>query len=110
MLERLKNETTRITTLKALSTISHSPLSVDLSSICSDTVLECSTFLRKNDRALKQAALTSLNSIVTRYAKQVRICFFRVCLGSVFSSRVCLGPVCLSRVCPQGMIDLLGYG
>ena len=71
LLERLKNETTRITTLKALSTISHSSLSVDLSPVCSDTVLECSTFLRKNDRALKQAALTSLISIVTRYAKQV---------------------------------------
>lgn len=71
MLDRLRNETTRIITLKALSTIAHSPLSVDLSSVCSDVVLECSTYLRKNDRALKQAALTSLNSIITRYASQI---------------------------------------
>jgi len=71
LLERLRNETTRITSLKAFSTIAQSALVIDLSSVCSDAVLECSTFLRKNDRALKQAALTSLNSIITRYADKI---------------------------------------
>jgi len=71
LLERLRNETTRITALKAFATIANSPLQVDLGAVVSDVVLECSTFLRKNDRALKQAALTSLNSIITRYAAQI---------------------------------------
>jgi len=71
LLERLKNETTRITSLKAFATIASSPLAVDLSSVCSDAVLECSTFLRKNDRALKQAALTTLNSVITRYGDKI---------------------------------------
>jgi cullin-associated NEDD8-dissociated protein 1 len=72
LLERLRNETTRITALKSFSTIAQSSLKVDLSSVCNDTVLECSTFLRKNDRALKQAALTTLDSIVTNYAANIK--------------------------------------
>jgi cullin-associated NEDD8-dissociated protein 1 len=71
MLDRLKNETTRVTTLKVLSDIAKSQLKTDISSICSDAVLECSTFLRKNDRALKQAALTTLTSLVAAYSTSI---------------------------------------
>ena len=40
MLDRLKNETTRVTTLKVLSDIAKSELKTDISSVCSDSVLE----------------------------------------------------------------------
>ena len=71
LLDRLKNETTRVTTLKVLSDIAKSELKTDISSICSDCVLECSTFLRKNDRALKQAALTTLTALVASYSSSI---------------------------------------
>ena len=71
MLDRLKNETTRVTTLKVLSDIAKGELKTDISSICSDAVLECSTFLRKNDRALKQAALTTLTALVAAYSASI---------------------------------------
>ena len=72
MLDRLKNETTRVTTLKVLSDIAKSELKTDISSVCSDSVLECSTFLRKNDRALKQAALTTLTALIASYSSSIR--------------------------------------
>jgi len=71
MLDRLKNETTRVTTLKVLSDIANSELKTDISAVCSDAVLECSTFLRKNDRALKQAALTTLRSLIASYSPSI---------------------------------------
>lgn len=71
MLERLRNETTRVTSLKALSTIARSELKIDVSSISSDAVLECSSFLRKNDRGLKQAALTTLTDLVASYSGSI---------------------------------------
>jgi len=71
LLERLRNETTRVTSLKAIATLAKSELQIDISIICKDVVLECSTFLRKNDRALKQAALMTLNSLIASYGKLI---------------------------------------
>lgn len=68
LLERLRNETTRITALKAFSLIALSPLKVSLACVLNDAVLVCADFLRKNDRALKQAALTTLKSFVDNYS------------------------------------------
>jgi cullin-associated NEDD8-dissociated protein 1 len=64
LLERLRNETTRITALKAFALIAVSPLKVSLNCVLHDAVLVCADFLRKNDRALKQAALTTLKAFV----------------------------------------------
>jgi cullin-associated NEDD8-dissociated protein 1 len=72
MLDRLKNETTRVMTLKVLCDIAKSELKTDISNVCSDAVLECSTFLRKNDRALKQAALTTLTALIASYSASIR--------------------------------------
>ena len=71
LLERLKNETTRITSLKALATIARSPLKIDVTPVCADAVTECAGFLRKNDRALKQAALTTLTALIASYAANI---------------------------------------
>ena len=68
LLERLRNETTRITALKSFALVASSPLRLSLSCVLNDSVLVCADFLRKNDRALKQAALTTLRSFVDNYA------------------------------------------
>ena len=76
LLERLRNETTRITALKAFSLISLSPLKVSLSCVLNDAVLVCADFLRKNDRALKQAALTTLKTFVDNYSSELGLDLF----------------------------------
>ncbi len=47
LLEKLKNEITRVFAVKALSRIAVSRLSVDISPILADSVRELATFLRK---------------------------------------------------------------
>lgn len=67
-LDRLRNEITRLTTVKALTKVAGSPLHVDLSPILSECVLALATFLRKNQRALKLASLTLLDTLVRNYS------------------------------------------
>lgn len=65
--DRLTNEITRLTTVKALENIASSPLHPDLSPILSDSIKELSTFLRKANRALRQSSLATLGVIVKNY-------------------------------------------
>lgn len=46
-LDRLNNEITRLTTVKALENIGNSKLHIDLNPILQPTIKELSTFLRK---------------------------------------------------------------
>mmetsp|Transcript_17629 Transcript_17629/g.38279 ORF Transcript_17629/g.38279 Transcript_17629/m.38279 type:complete len:742 (-) Transcript_17629:24-2249(-) len=71
LLDRLRNETTRVTTLKTLARIANSPLNLDVTPLLSETMMECAVFLRKNDRPLKQAALNTLDALVTRHASAI---------------------------------------
>ncbi|KAH9373876.1 hypothetical protein HPB48_016148 [Haemaphysalis longicornis] len=57
-----------LTTVKALTKVAGSPLHVDLSPILSECVLALATFLRKNQRALKLASLTLLDTLVRNYS------------------------------------------
>ncbi|CAH3188697.1 unnamed protein product, partial [Porites evermanni] len=66
-LDRLRNEITRLTTVKAYSLIAGSPLRIDLTTILSDSMPILASFLRKNQRALKLSTLTTLNVLVTNY-------------------------------------------
>ncbi|XP_063954997.1 cullin-associated NEDD8-dissociated protein 1-like isoform X1 [Lytechinus pictus] len=66
-LDRLRNEITRLTTVKALTLIASSPLEVDLSPILGQGVPILASFLRKNHRALKLATLSSLNILIRNY-------------------------------------------
>ncbi|VDN06172.1 unnamed protein product [Thelazia callipaeda] len=66
-LDRLRNEMTRLVTIKALITIVNSPLSVSLQFIISDSLLLLAEYLRKNHRALKISALNLLDCLVTNY-------------------------------------------
>lgn len=67
-LDRLKNEITRLTAVKALIRIASSELKIDLSPILSDSLPVLASFLRKNQRALKLSSLALLDILVRNYA------------------------------------------
>uniref|UniRef100_A0AAR2M5Q9 TATA-binding protein interacting (TIP20) domain-containing protein n=1 Tax=Pygocentrus nattereri TaxID=42514 RepID=A0AAR2M5Q9_PYGNA len=70
-LERLKNEITRLTTVKALTLIAGSPLKIDLRPILGEAVPILASFLRKNQRALKLSTLAALDILVKNYSDSV---------------------------------------
>ncbi|CAK1544633.1 unnamed protein product [Leptosia nina] len=72
-LERLRNEITRLTTVKALTKIASSPLRIDLRPILSDAVPILGSFLRKNQRALKLSTLVLLDTLVQNYSNHISI-------------------------------------
>ncbi|NXJ76146.1 CAND1 protein, partial [Trogon melanurus] len=71
-LERLKNEITRLTTVKALTLIASSPLKIDLSPILAEGFPILASFLRKNQRALKLSTLTALDILVKNYSDSLK--------------------------------------
>merc|ERR1719232_1448318 len=72
-LERLKNEITRLTAVKALISIASSPLRIDLRCILSDSMPVLSSFLRKNQRALKLSTLVLLDTMVKNYSTSLAL-------------------------------------
>ncbi|KAK3087101.1 hypothetical protein FSP39_001721 [Pinctada imbricata] len=66
-LERLKNEITRLTAVKAVTMIAGSPLKIDLKPILVEGIPILASFLRKNQRALKLSTLTCLDVLVKSY-------------------------------------------
>lgn len=72
-LDRLRNEITRLTTVKALTKVAASPLHIDLSPIIVDAFPVLGSFLRKNQRALKLATLTLLDTFVKNYGSVLNI-------------------------------------
>ncbi|KAJ8398852.1 hypothetical protein AAFF_G00417600 [Aldrovandia affinis] len=66
-LERLRNEITRLTAVKALTLVAGSPLRVDLRPVLGDAVPILASFLRKNQRALKLGTLAALEVLVRSY-------------------------------------------
>ncbi|XP_068626901.1 cullin-associated NEDD8-dissociated protein 1 [Battus philenor] len=73
LLERLRNEITRLTTVKALTKVASSPLRIDLRPILSDAVPILGSFLRKNQRALKLSTLVLLDTLVQNYSDDISI-------------------------------------
>ncbi|XP_034943385.1 cullin-associated NEDD8-dissociated protein 1 [Chelonus insularis] len=70
-LDRLRNEITRLTTVKALTCIAASPLRVDLEPIMEEAIPILGSFLRKNQRALKLSSLTLLDTLVRSYSSSL---------------------------------------
>ena len=66
-LDRLKNEITRLTAVKALIRIAASELHIDLSPILGSALPNLASFLRKNQRALKLSTLALLDKLVKNY-------------------------------------------
>lgn len=67
LLERLKNETTRIAAIKTITVVAAADSCCDLSPILAESIKAMSTFLRLQSRTLKQNSLTSLDTIVTNH-------------------------------------------
>ncbi|XP_014729504.1 PREDICTED: cullin-associated NEDD8-dissociated protein 1-like isoform X2 [Sturnus vulgaris] len=71
-LERLKNEITRLTAVKALTLIANSPLQIDLRPILGEGLPILASFLRKNQRALKLSTLNALDILVKNYSDSLK--------------------------------------
>ncbi|KAJ3156741.1 Cullin-associated NEDD8-dissociated protein 1 [Geranomyces michiganensis] len=79
LVERLKNELTRLTTVRVLRSIAESPLfekpatvtAIDLTPILPETITELISYLRKSHRQLRVASLQCLETLVRRYGKQI---------------------------------------
>jgi len=65
--DRLSNEITRLTAVRAIRQIAASSLRIDLSSVLREVTENLALFLRKSHRKLKQASLTALEVIVRNY-------------------------------------------
>ncbi|CAN1301134.1 Cullin-associated NEDD8-dissociated protein 1 [Linum perenne] len=73
LVDRMGNEITRLTAVKvhiawlAFAVIATSPLRIDLACVLEHVIGELTAFLRKANRALRQATLGTLNSLVVAY-------------------------------------------
>uniref|UniRef100_A0A8C0BGV7 Cullin associated and neddylation dissociated 2 (putative) n=1 Tax=Buteo japonicus TaxID=224669 RepID=A0A8C0BGV7_9AVES len=85
-LERLKNEITRLTTVKALTLIASSPLKIDLRPILGEGFPILASFLRKNQRALKLSTLTALDILVKNYSDRGALNLMKQLTAPIYSS------------------------
>jgi len=69
LLDRLKNEITRLTTVRTLAVLAENK--VNLKPILSNTITELGNFLRKYNRPLRQATLNTLTTFVKNYSNQI---------------------------------------
>lgn len=60
LLDRLRNDITRLTAVKAITTVAHSPLPIDLNLVIEPVLTELTSFMRKANRPLKQASLAAM--------------------------------------------------
>uniref|UniRef100_A0A8D1TZW0 TATA-binding protein interacting (TIP20) domain-containing protein n=1 Tax=Sus scrofa TaxID=9823 RepID=A0A8D1TZW0_PIG len=63
LLDRLRNEITRLSAVKALTLVAVSPLRIDLQLILAEALPILASFLRKNQRALRLATLAALDAL-----------------------------------------------
>jgi cullin-associated NEDD8-dissociated protein 1 len=103
-LERLRNEVTRDSVLKALTFVAESPLRVNLSSVLTPAVEELGSLLRQHARSLKQATLSTLIALAKHYGTAIPTDSLRnvrvALLAAALCPPACL-PVCLSAAFPR---------
>ncbi|CAN6910277.1 unnamed protein product [Brassica oleracea] len=71
LVDRMGNEITRLTAVKAFAVIATSPLHIDLSCVLVNLIAELTGFLRKANRVLRQATLITMNTLVTAYGDKI---------------------------------------
>jgi len=71
LVDRLKNEITRLTCVKALINIANSPYKLDLSPLLPTAFPILASFLRKNQRALKLGTLSLLDVLAKNYGEYI---------------------------------------
>jgi cullin-associated NEDD8-dissociated protein 1 len=69
LIDLLRNEITRLPTVRALTNIVESPLNLDLQTVLTETVPILSSYLRQNHRTLKMNTLSCLRSMIKIYSK-----------------------------------------
>uniref|UniRef100_A0A383V8K4 TATA-binding protein interacting (TIP20) domain-containing protein n=1 Tax=Tetradesmus obliquus TaxID=3088 RepID=A0A383V8K4_TETOB len=67
LLERLRNEITRLPAVKGFAILAHSQLELGLDGALEPVIAELTSFLRKANRLLRQAALAALEALVAKY-------------------------------------------
>ncbi|KAL3163066.1 hypothetical protein ABBQ32_009489 [Trebouxia sp. C0010 RCD-2024] len=72
LLERLRNEITRLTAVKAFASIAQSPLSLDLNPVMEPLLAELTGFLRKANRVLRQAALSAIEVLIASHGSSMQ--------------------------------------
>uniref|UniRef100_A0A915M4M9 TATA-binding protein interacting (TIP20) domain-containing protein n=1 Tax=Meloidogyne javanica TaxID=6303 RepID=A0A915M4M9_MELJA len=70
LFERLRNEMTRLVTVRSINTIVDSNAKIELQPFLPDLLTLCSEFLRKNQRSLRLSTLILLESLVKRRFNQ----------------------------------------
>uniref|UniRef100_A0A8C3AHQ8 TATA-binding protein interacting (TIP20) domain-containing protein n=1 Tax=Cyclopterus lumpus TaxID=8103 RepID=A0A8C3AHQ8_CYCLU len=71
ILERLKNEITRLTAVRTFTLISYPSLQVDLSPVLQEALSVLASFLRKKQRSLKLSTLSCLTALLTHHAASI---------------------------------------
>jgi len=67
LIERMQSESTRLVATRSMAKVAkQSPSKVDLSGVAGDAICEFSSFLRKNDRNLREASLKGFKALVER--------------------------------------------
>ncbi|NWX88014.1 CAND1 protein, partial [Nothoprocta pentlandii] len=117
-LERLKNEITRLTTVKALTLIASSPLKIDLRPILGESFPILASFLRKNQRALKLSTLTALDVLVKNYSDSLKPAMIESVLAELpalisendmhVSQVAVMFLTTLAKVCPSSISKMSG--
>ena len=82
LLERLKNETTRIAAIKTLSFVG----ACDLSPILAEAVQAMRNFLQLSSRGLKQSSLEALDIVVTNHGAKLNVELFDSVLKEHYGS------------------------
>ncbi|CAN6475376.1 unnamed protein product [Victoria cruziana] len=83
LVDRMGNEITRLTAVKAFSIIACSPLKIDLSCVLEHVFAELTAFLRKANRALRQASLGALNSLIVAYGDRISSSIYEVIIAEL---------------------------
>ncbi|MFS7945970.1 putative TATA-binding protein interacting (TIP20) [Helianthus anomalus] len=78
LVDRMGNEITRLTAVKAFAVIAASSLHLDLSCVLEHVIVELTAFLRKANRALRQATLGTLNTLVVAYGDKIGFAAYEV--------------------------------
>ncbi|KAK9803499.1 hypothetical protein WJX73_009717 [Symbiochloris irregularis] len=67
LVARLRNDITRLTAVKALESVATAPVPVPLGPVLQPVLTHLTSFLRKANRPLRQASLSSIDALMTRH-------------------------------------------
>jgi len=85
LVDRLRNEITRITCVKALTEIAGSRFHINLSPLLPEAVPILASFLRKNQRTLKLGTLVLLDTLVKNYGENIGTKAIEIVLNEVIT-------------------------